>query len=122
MVAVNCYVGYCVKRRYGTFWQKWGPLIFTLVATPLIMADLVRHVLQDTKLWPEPGSAQFRPGCNAENMTCLSAVGWLFTVFFTYSGFVCLAVGTMWNANLMDKIREIRKEWKALREAGSSVN
>ena len=43
------------------------------------------------------------PDCNCNNcmsegnetMSHLSFIGWLFTIFFTYTGFICLAVGTL---------------------------
>ena len=31
---------------------------------------------------------------SAENVTNLSVWGWLFTIIFTYSGFICLFLGT----------------------------
>ena len=30
----------------GTHWQRYGPLYLMLLAVPLVMADLTRHVLQ----------------------------------------------------------------------------
>jgi hypothetical protein len=35
----------------------------------------------------------------------------------TYSGFAMLIIGTLWNANFMDKLREIRDKWRELRSA-----
>jgi len=83
------------------------------------MADLMRHVLQDVGWWPSgqfPGSSEYRSGCEDENMSCLSLVGWLFTVVFTYAGFLLLFIGTMWNANIISKLKEIRKQWQQLRK------
>jgi len=34
-------------------------------------------------------------------MQFLSPVGWIFTVTLTYSGFILLAVGALWNANIV---------------------
>lgn len=31
---------------------------------------------------------------------CLTPVGWLFTVVFTYTGFFMLIAGVLWSANL----------------------
>lgn len=50
-----------------------------------------------------------------ENMLHLSPMGWLFTFFFTYSGFTLLAVAVLWNANFLQKLRTVRKKWAELR-------
>jgi len=43
------------SRRFGkgNNWHVYGPTILATLATILIMADLWRHVLQDTNVWPE---------------------------------------------------------------------
>lgn len=50
MLAVNGYMLHCAlkKRKRMTFWKKWGPFMLTFAAMFLILADLLRHVLQDT--------------------------------------------------------------------------
>jgi len=53
---------------------------------------------------------------NNERVACLSTIGAIFTIVFTYSGFVLLAIATMWNANITDKIRKFREKWKEIRE------
>ena len=45
---------------------------------------------------------------NAETFSCLSAVGWVFTVVLTYAGFALLAVGSLWNAQLLTKLAAVR--------------
>jgi len=83
------------------------------------MADLTRHVLQDADVWPAgpwPGSSQYRPGCPDESLDCLSVVGWIFTFALTYGGFAVLFVGTMWNANICEKLADLKAKWKELRE------
>jgi hypothetical protein len=125
MILVNIYIFYCARtkrKRAKTFTQKYGPLMLTILAALFIMADLTRHVLQDLKVWKEgpwPGSSQYRSGCPHENVTCLSAVGVVFTIIFTYTGFILLFIGTMWNANLVAKLREIRQQWIQLRQGRS---
>ena len=64
----------------------------------------------------------YRPDglCSAgasESMVCLSAVGWIFTVGMTYSGFLVFFLASFWNANLLGKLAAIRAKWRALREA-----
>lgn len=47
-----------------------------------------------------------------EGMSHLSAMGQLFTLGFTYSGFALLTTGTLWNASLLAKLA---RKWSALR-------
>lgn len=139
MLIVIGFLVYSLKKRPAKlgFVQRYGPLILVCIAAPLIMADLTRHVLQDTNVWPECdrpsgevwgdqcvwSSSQYRctlppPHCipdKDENMGHLSPMGILFTIVFTYSGFVLLTIGTLWNANFVSKIRQIRQQWKKLR-------
>jgi len=118
MLGVNAYIFYKCRQRKGSHWKKWGPLYCTAIAALLIMADLTRHVLADNKIWkggPFPGSAQYRAGCDAQNITCLTVLGVFFTIIATYSGFIFLFIGTMWAANLIAKLKQIRQKWKNLR-------
>jgi len=118
MIGVNVYIGYKCRQRKGSHWNRYGPLYFTIVAALLIMADLFRHVLQDVNVWksgPFPGSSEYRDGCEQENIKCLSILGVFFTIIATYLGFILLFIGTMWNANLLQKLKQIRKQWRALR-------
>jgi len=140
MVLVNCFIFWSLKNRSKRkgFCHYWGPFILTLCCVPLIMADLVRHVLQDTGVWKECdrppdviwdssctwASNQFKcselpaVGCvpnSHENMAHLSIVGVLFTICFTYCGFALLFIGTLWNANIVKKLKEIKQQWIELR-------
>eukprot|EP00456_Euglypha_rotunda_P007721 TRINITY_DN1139_c0_g1_i1.p1 TRINITY_DN1139_c0_g1~~TRINITY_DN1139_c0_g1_i1.p1 ORF type:complete len:125 (-),score=5.98 TRINITY_DN1139_c0_g1_i1:198-572(-) len=120
MVALIAYVGWHSRTRWGSHWQKYGPTYLTIASTILILADLIRHVLEDQDVWPARlsngwGSDEYSEGCPHENMHCLSTVGWLFTVVATYSGFLLLVIGTMWNANICDKVKDIKAEWRRLR-------
>ena len=45
-----------------------------------------------------------------------SQVGVIFTITLTYLGFVLLAVGSLWNADILSKIRKLRKQCQKLRE------
>lgn len=64
------------------------------------------------------------PDCNCdncveptqENIHHLSFIGVLFTICFTYSGFVLLATGTLWNADIIHKLADIKKKWKKIRK------
>jgi len=120
MVALIAYVAYHSKTRWGSHWSKYGPTYITIASAILIMADLLRHILEDEDIWPARldngwGSDEYRDGCGHENFGCLSSVGWLFTVVATYSGFALLVVGTMWNANICHKLKDIKAEWIRLR-------
>lgn len=67
------------------------------------------------------GSSQYIlnfPKCTHENderMACLSTVGIVFTIFLTYTGFILLAVSTMWNADIVKKVKTFREKWKEIR-------
>jgi len=125
MIALIVYVAIKKKDRFGSCWHRNGPLILTCIAACLIMADLTRHVLQDLEWWPAgqwPGSSEYRPGCEEETFRCLSVVGWVFTVACTYLGFAILVVGTMWNANICDKVQDFKDKWAELRGNKGNVN
>lgn len=51
----------------------------------------------------------------SESFACLSAIGWIFTVAMTYSGFLLFFFASFWNANLVGKLMSIRAKWRALR-------
>jgi len=115
MTGITAYMVYTSKRRRGAHLYKFGPTYLCLIASFLIMADPLRHVLQDADVWPSPSSGQYEPGCHDETMRCLSGVGWVFTVFCTYIGFTMLICGTMWNADLIGKLKAMRDKWRELR-------
>lgn len=112
------------RRKNRSHWNKYGPTYLVGMSIPLVMADLTRHVLQDAGMWGNcvlqctpaidptqasydcPGSAMYRPNCDVDGIRCLSTIGWVFTVLFTYSGFACLVVGTLWSADLHLKIKK----------------
>jgi len=126
MIGVNSYILYCcmTKRRKQPFCKKYGPLILTFFAALFIMADLTRHLLQDLNLWksgPWPGSSEYRPDCPTETMKCLSILGVFFTVIATYTGFILLFIGTMWNANIVTKLKQIKRKWNELRVRSRST-
>lgn len=105
--------------RKGSHWQRYGPLYLVLLAIPLVMADLTRHVLQDSGIWSGPSSAMYRPHCGHSErrlggITCLSVTGWLFTIIFTYTGFACMMIGVFWAADMQVKIA---RAWKGIRRA-----
>ena len=52
MLAITLYTFYCTRRRSGPHCNKFGPTYIVAMAAMLIMADLVRHVLQDANIWP----------------------------------------------------------------------
>lgn len=51
-----------------------------------------------------------------ETMQFLSPVGWIFTVTLTYSGFVLLAIGALWNANIVKKIKKLKEKCRELKD------
>jgi len=120
MLGLTLYVGLHSRQRWGSHWQKYGPTYMTILASFLVMADLTRHVLEDINWWPAHlsngwGSAEYKNECSPEAPPCLTAVGILFTIVFTYLGFFILAVATLWNANICDKLKDFKAEWRRLR-------
>jgi hypothetical protein len=67
-------------------------------------------------------SSQYREDCEAgiESFVCLSVVGWLFTVIFTYLGFALLFTSTFWNARLLTKLSDIGVKWREIRRGAAS--
>lgn len=59
--------------------------------------------------------------CNAclptsmEKMSQSSAIGIVFTITFTYLGFILLALAVLWNADVVKKLSQVRKKWHELR-------
>lgn len=50
------------------------------------------------------------------HLHCLTEVGWIFTILFTYSGFLLLMWGVLWNANICQIIGRIRAKWTVLKQ------
>src|SRR5687767_9203899 len=101
MLVLMAYTARTSQRRSGTKWQRYGPMILVMVSVPLVMADPTRHVLQDANIWKPPSSSEYRAGCHSETIRCLSVLGVFFTIIFTYVGFACLILGTLWYANVL---------------------
>lgn len=102
------------KKRTGSHLSRFGPTYLCLLSVPLVMADLTRHVLQDAGMVK---LAMYRNNCDSAGIKCLSVVGWLFTIVFTYLGFACLLVGVFWSANLVTKLRKLWQNLKLQLEA-----
>ena len=122
------------KRRAGPPAAKYGPFALTLAGAILIVADPVRHVLQDDGAWPpRPEGVPYTPSfkysnqfvggaCSAEALRCLSLVGWTITVGATWAGFSLLLLGTLWNAKFLDKLAAVRAAWVALRRRPAELH
>lgn len=123
MLAMSGYMIWSSRKRSNkSHFHKYGPTYLVVLASFFIMADLTRHVLEDIKVWPSSmkngwGSAQYihSTTCTTEVMRCLTKVGWVFTVAFTYLGFFLLIVGTLWNSNIVSKMKLFRAKWRQLR-------
>lgn len=97
---------FTVKRSavVGTHLQKYGPVYLLGLATVLIMADLLRHVLMDSGVVENMG--MFRDGCESEALfgfDCLSVWGWTITIGATYSGFACVVISIAWMTGIVGK-------------------
>jgi len=113
MLALFLYTLRGSRVRSGTHVDKYGPSYLVGFAVPLVLADLVRHVLLDHYSWSE--LSMYRDDCNDEYLNCLSTTGILVTIVCTYTGFLLLFVGSLWNANILDKCRDIRSKWQEIR-------
>ncbi|GFH20861.1 hypothetical protein V8C86DRAFT_617545 [Haematococcus lacustris] len=112
------YTYHKAASRSGTLWQRQGPTLLLALATPLLLADLVRHCLQDAGLWTGPSSSMYRDDCDEvsgiHGLACLTLVGWLFSILFTYSGFVLMISAVFWSASLGSKVR---RAWSQIQAA-----
>lgn len=110
------YVGWKGLSKSGTHWQRFGPSYLLLIATPLVLADMTRHCLQDAGIWTGMSSRMYRPNCGPvsglHGIWCLSVTGMLFSIAFTYSGFSLMVIAIFWSANLGAKLR---KSWANIR-------
>lgn len=129
----------------------WGAFYLTALSVPLVMADLTRHVLQDSNYWPSACPYNTEKDCVKAGGTCfwtthdtappgecvnsdfwkpgssmyygaddkLSIIGVIFTVIFTWSGYIALIVGVIWSANIHLKLKEIRDQYRELRSGNS---
>lgn len=83
--------------------KKVDASIYILIfATFLIMTDLTRHILMDTDMIDLP---MYKDDCEPlYGFHCLTPIGWVVTIGFTYSGFILLIISTLWSSNIYNKI------------------
>jgi len=119
MVGVTVFLWRESRKRWGdTHWEIYGPLYLSALGGILMLADPLRHVLQDKDVLTLP---MYRHDCGSETIKCLSVAGWVITIGCTYVGILLLVVGTMWNADLIGKLRDIRDKWREIRN-GAAAN
>ena len=80
----------------------------------------VRHSLQDSGIWPEPSSSMYIDDDNCSHagfhsFLCLTPVGWIFAIGFTYSGFAVLVGSILWSTNLFGKLH---RAWSGALDCG----
>eukprot|EP00439_Symbiodinium_sp_Y106_P003591 s1767_g1.t1 len=121
-----------------------GPFFCILASLFLCMADLTRHLVNDA--WgtsctelpdgdtlgifgsgggaPQLLGSNFNKYCQPGNVAneytstgALSVWGWLFTIFFTWSGFAFLLVGICWAISLP---RKVATQWRTIRARRAS--
>jgi len=88
---------------------------------------------QDTKFCDGGGDKCSKPNCPSElkteayecvcdacvfheTLNFLSPVGMVFTITLTYIGFVLLAIGSLWNADIVAKIKKLKTQCQKLKE------
>jgi len=92
------YILWTSKRRFGSHLKRFGPSYLVLAASFFVIVDPGQNVLGDIGVWDAPDSLD--PLFQA----C------------TYTGFALLTIGTLWNANIAEKIKDFRAKWRELRE------
>lgn len=98
MFGMFAYILYTSKRRFGHHCKRFGPSYFVLAAAFLVLVDPGQNVMGDLGWWDAPDDLD--PLFQA----C------------TYVGFTLLTIGTLWNSNIMDKLKDFRAKWRELRE------
>jgi len=115
------YSWWTALTKTGTWRKKWGPTFLLALAVPLVSADPLRHVLQDSGVWSGPSSSMYRPGCGPvsglHGFLCLSVTGVTFQAC-TYLGFALLLTGVFWQAELVPKLRA---GWRDIRRARAAA-
>lgn len=100
-------------QQVNTTWTNQDALIFLTNRTYLFGPGETDFVFQGPKGY---FSNHLAGGCHSnESMSCLGGTGFLFTTLCTYIGFLVLMVGSLWNANFMDKMQKARDQWDELR-------
>lgn len=84
MIVVNVFIARGIKFRWGSCCQKYGPFILSMIAAPLICADLLRHVLNDTNVWPWCGDPSQQRGLFPRVNT-----SWTADCLFSSTQFIC---------------------------------
>jgi len=95
LLSILAYTFYKAQFRTGSIVTHWGPLLFVALSFPLIMADPMRHLLQDQNAWPAPGSSEYRSGCHDETVRCLSVMG---VFFYNYHDLFGVFLPRLWHA------------------------
>jgi len=143
------YVGWISSsRRKGLrFLRRFAPLFLCILAVPLVMADLTRHVLLDAGAVQEACDHPDETSCVADSEckwttdqggfcygtsfwhagasmgygpgNALSFVGVLFTIIFTYTGFACMIAGVFWSVDIISKFKDIGRRFRELRHGTS---
>jgi hypothetical protein len=99
MAAILIYTGVHSRTRRGSHLKVYGPTYLAVIAFPLVLINPLDHILMDNNIKP----LMKRDG----------------TFAATYIGFACLAVSTLWNANIVQKLKELKTKWRELRSVPS---
>lgn len=99
-------------------WQVWGPCWFLFASIFLVMADLTRHLVNDSWKLQKCSEPQVDQD-GIKKQTCevhavmneylptgaLSIYGITFTIICTWLGFTCMAIGIFWGLDMPRKIK-----------------
>jgi len=118
MTNIAQYLFHKCKARRGSHFDKYGPFYVACIATPLVVVDLLRHVLVDDGIWTANAAlspAMYLPYCNSATARCLTVVGWFFTIFCTWTGYALLVLATVWASNVILRVKSTWRKHRGTR-------
>mmetsp|Transcript_7766 Transcript_7766/g.14767 ORF Transcript_7766/g.14767 Transcript_7766/m.14767 type:complete len:121 (+) Transcript_7766:277-639(+) len=119
MVSINSYLAFhATKFRFGSCTKQYGPMLMCFLASILVLMDPTRIVFYDMGVWTGPSSDVFSSTCvpYEETARCLTLTGVLFTYVGTYLGFGLLMISTLWNGDIINKVKDVVRKWNELRK------
>lgn len=116
MIALSVYIWFQSKKRshFHTLWQRKGPLILTAGGGLLVCLEPSRHFFIDRGILPVPMFAGYT--CDQDTFSCLSGVGWAITICATYTGLALVMTGSLWNADIMSRLKLIGHKYRIIME------
>jgi len=123
---------YVVNSAVKSHFYIWGPCYLLFFSIFFIMADLTRHLVNDS--WRLQNCDPVDKSMTPNKQTCevhgvmneylpngyLSIYGVVFTIIFTWIGFILMAVGILWGLDLPQKMLATYRKTRYQSRQGSS--